>query len=433
MSTTTTAPDASPSSSASFTAISRRSTSLRKKTFLTVAGTLVTLIVILSLSLSWILVGRFNKVEMHDSANEVQIAGAALSSYFDSLRTSGIDWSAWDESYQFVQDGNAAYRQANLTAFGLSNLQVDVIAFVQPNGHITFGTGVDRANGTLYPLPSSLTALFTPSNLLVQAPSADRKVSGFLSLPEGTLLVVADPIVHDNGSGASRGAFIIGRYLSKSELTAVQNEHRLKSLVLEPRSAPNLPPTMTSAAKQLVAGNTTVVQPVNSGLMLASTLIPDVFGKPSFILQAGVDRSTYQEAQRALHYLVIALVVAGLVILGLMLLLIERLVLRRLATVSQGVESIGSRRDLTMRLNPDGSDEIGQLASAINQMLQDLEDAQGREHRLNEQIAELHIQIDEARRDREVERITDSDYFRGLTERAETLRRRSVRTTNTTA
>lgn len=406
--------------------------SLRKKTFAMVAVTLIALIIILSASLSWILVGRFSTVEQHDAAKDVEIASATLSSYFDPLRTTASDWSAWDESYRFVQDGNAAYRKANLSAFGLTNLQVDLIAFVQPNGHITFGTSVDRASGTLHPLPSSLTAQLTAASPLIQEPAADKKISGFLALPEGTLLLVADPIVHDNGSGASRGAFIIGRYLTPADLATVKNRARLTSLALEPRSAPNLPSTIKSAAAQLGNSSTPVLQSVNSGLMLASMTVRDVFGKPTLILQAGVDRSTYQQSQTALRYLVIALVVVGCVFLGLMLLLLERLVLRRLATVSQGIEAIGSHRDLTMRLDTDGSDEIGQLASAINQMLQALEDAHTREHHLNEQIAELHIQIDEVRRDREVERITESDYFRGLTERAETLRRRNAQTTNIT-
>jgi len=428
MSTLTTSIEGHSDSAAPRAAPGRPTLSLRMKTFLTVAGTLIAVMVILWFSLSWIFVARFNKIEMHDAANDVTDASALLAAYFVPLRITAGDWSAWDESFRFVQDGNAAYRENNLSAFDLTNLQVDVMAYVQPNGHITFGTGVNRDSGTLYPLPSGLKALLTPNDLLVQQPSADKSVSGFLSLPKGILMVVADPITYNIGSRPSRGALIVGRYLTQADLAAVQNNHHLKSLALEPLSSPNMPDTMKSAAAQLNAGSKTVVHPVNSGLTLASTLVPNLYGKPTFILQAGADRSTYQEARQALHYLMYALIAVGVVFLGVLLLLLERLVLRRLATVNQGVKAIGARRDPTMRLDSEGSDEIGQLAWAINQMLQALENAQVREHHLNAQIAELHIQIDEARRDREVEKITDSDYFRGLTERAEHLRKRNAPT-----
>jgi len=426
MSTVTTAVDESPGSTAPFIAAGHPTMSLRKKTFFMVAGVLAALMIILWLSLSWILVGRFSNVEKSDAAKDIADAGASLGSYFDPLHRTARDWSAWDESYRFVQDGNAAYREANLTAFGLTSLQIDLIAYVQPDSRITYGTSIDRSNETLYALPSSLTALLTPASPLVQGPAASKQVSGFLSLPEGTLLIVAKPILHDNGSGTSHGAFIIGRYLSWLDLEAVKDQVRLKSLVFESRASPNLPPTMKSAAEQLSDVYKPLTQPVDSRLTLASTLIPDVFGNPSFILQVGVDRSAHAQGQTALHYLMVALVVVGAIFLGLMMLLLERLVLRRLRVVSRGVHFIGTCQDVALRLKPDGTDEIGHLASTINQMLQALEDGQAREHHLHAKIAELHIQIDAARRDSEVQRITDSDYFRDLTERAERLRKRNT-------
>lgn len=467
MSTNTRALAGRPGRPMPFTAAGIRLMSLRKKTFFAIASTLVALIVILSIGLSWMLVGRFKHVEIQNAGTDVQITEQTLAAYFVPLRATARDWSAWDESYQFVQDGNAAYREANLTAFGLTNLQADLVAFVRPDGHITYATGVDRVNETLHPLPASLATLLTPNDLLVQGPSQDEKISGLLALPEGTLLVAAYPIVHSNGSGPSQGAFIIGRFLTPADLAAAQAVNHLKSLALEPRSAPDLPASMAAAARRLDAstagalqpatnGSTPAsllipkvqavnsrepatapllipdVQPVNSGLILASLIVPDVFGNRTFILQAGIDRPTFQQAYTAIRDLILALIIAGVVFLGLTLLLLDRVVLRRLARVSRAVRSIGSRRDLAMRLDPDGSDEIGQVAAAINQMLQDLEDAQVREHRLTEEITQLHIQIDGARRDREVARITESDYFRGLAERAEELRRRSSRAPNGT-
>jgi GAF domain-containing protein len=52
-----------------------------------------------------------------------------------------------------------------------------------------------------------------------------------------------------------------------------------------------------------------------------------------------------------------------------------------------------------------------------------LRDAREREERLQRQIRELRIEIDEAKRDREVAEITGSDYFQQLRSQADELRK----------
>jgi HAMP domain-containing protein len=66
-------------------------------------------------------------------------------------------------------------------------------------------------------------------------------------------------------------------------------------------------------------------------------------------------------------------------------------------------------------------DELGQLARTFSRMAVEV---QAREQRLKDQVQVLRIQIDEARRDREVTEITDTEYFRKLQARAQALRAR---------
>jgi GAF domain-containing protein len=59
-----------------------------------------------------------------------------------------------------------------------------------------------------------------------------------------------------------------------------------------------------------------------------------------------------------------------------------------------------------------------QAAIAIDNAVQVLE----RERRLREQIAQLHIQIDQSKRDRQVAEIAETDYFQRLQEKAQQMR-----------
>lgn len=65
------------------------------------------------------------------------------------------------------------------------------------------------------------------------------------------------------------------------------------------------------------------------------------------------------------------------------------------------------------------TDELGQLARVFQRMVKEV---QARELRLKEQVAELRIEIDEARKVQQVAEITETDYFQNLHRKAQQLR-----------
>ena len=64
-------------------------------------------------------------------------------------------------------------------------------------------------------------------------------------------------------------------------------------------------------------------------------------------------------------------------------------------------------------------DALGQLARVFQRMAREVVE---RERRLKAQVQQLRIEIDEAKADRQVAEITDTDYFRDLQEKASKLR-----------
>lgn len=64
-------------------------------------------------------------------------------------------------------------------------------------------------------------------------------------------------------------------------------------------------------------------------------------------------------------------------------------------------------------------DELGRLARVFQQMAREV---RAREERLIEEVRDLRIEIDDARQNRQVAEITESDFYRRLTSEAEVLR-----------
>jgi DNA-binding response OmpR family regulator len=84
------------------------------------------------------------------------------------------------------------------------------------------------------------------------------------------------------------------------------------------------------------------------------------------------------------------------------------------AAVEAGAFAPASLEDVAAR-----RDALGRLARVFQRMAREV---RAREERLQQQVQELRIQIDEGKKAREVAAITETDYFRTLQEKARRLR-----------
>ena len=74
------------------------------------------------------------------------------------------------------------------------------------------------------------------------------------------------------------------------------------------------------------------------------------------------------------------------------------------------------------------TDDIGQLVRVFLQMATEVK---AREQKLKQQVMELHIEIDEAKKARQVAEITETDYFQQLQQKAQKLKGRSLKADET--
>src|SRR5262249_36332288 len=87
------------------------------------------------------------------------------------------------------------------------------------------------------------------------------------------------------------------------------------------------------------------------------------------------------------------------------------------AAIEAGVYEPESLREVSERL-----DALGQLARVFQRMALEVV---AREQRLQQQVAELHIEIDKAKKARQVAEITETEYFQELRKKARELRNKS--------
>ncbi len=103
---------------------------LRTKTLLVIGLTLLGLLALLYLTANQILLAGFARLEGQEVRNNVQRVLDALADDLTGLNTTAADNAAWDDTYVFVADGNAAYVEENLVDQTFGNLRLNVLANV---------------------------------------------------------------------------------------------------------------------------------------------------------------------------------------------------------------------------------------------------------------------------------------------------------------
>ena len=191
---------------------------LRRRTAIAVLTACTVAVVVLYFTLQGIMAARFTTLERQKANQDLGRASNALQQEIASVDMLVGDWAPWDDTYQFVQDGNAEFIASNLEASTLVNLGVNFIIFVDPAGQIVYSKAVDLSSETETPIPTGLEQYATGEGLLARHASETSSIAGILVLPEHPTLVASQPILTSQKEGPIAGSLIMGRYLSSEEV-----------------------------------------------------------------------------------------------------------------------------------------------------------------------------------------------------------------------
>ncbi|WP_254565828.1 CHASE4 domain-containing protein [Oscillatoria sp. HE19RPO] len=362
-----------------------------------IGATLMGLLGVIYLSSSTLLLAGFAKFEQQDTARNVKRAVDVLSDEIAKLSFTANDWAAWDDTYAFIEDENSDYIQTNLNDATIARLRLDMMLYIHRSGRIVFGQKFNPETGERVPVEknteaiASLSQYLTPKSLLVNHPETTSLVEGILQLPEGPMLIVSRPILTGEAEGPIRGTLIMGRYLSVEEIKRLGELTQL-SIAVEEWDSSELPPDFAAIRQSMTEDpdlEPALLLPDQTGIFVESwdsqtiagyTLVKDIYNNSALLLRVELPREIYQQGQRTANFILWVVLVVGVAFLVITLFLLEKVVLSRLSQLSQDVNHIGSDRDLAVRLPVQGVDELSQLATRINEMLDALDHSQQVRH-----------------------------------------------------
>ena len=339
---------------------------LRRKTLVIVSLTLVSVIAVLLAATRSILLDSYASLEEQRVRRNVDRAKSALANDLAALGDLAGDWAAWDDTYAFIQDNNQEFLKSNLNTETLVNIRLNFILFFDASGRLVVGRDVDLEAQENIPPSKDVAGALRPQLPAILAKGGEAHVALF---PGRVVLLAAYPILTSEHKGPPRGVLFMGRDLDAEEVARLEKMTRLTLRVYR-ADDPEAPADVRSAMARPAPDAPPLVRVLDRHLIAGYALVNDMQGRPALVMEIREPREIYAQGRKAIQYLVVAVVIAGVVLGGVTMVLLERAVLARLQDLIRGVDAIRRSGDLSGRITAGGKDEVTDLASAVNALLE---------------------------------------------------------------
>lgn len=365
---------------------------LQRKSIATTGITFLGLVFGLVFATSRILMHGFAVVERQATQRDVARAHDAVASDLAKMELLCSDWSSWDDAYQYVEDHNKKFAQANFAKASLVGTRQDVLVIMDKRGRVVFGCTIRESTPDgQAPLPKGLIENVRPATLMWRDAGESSASTGTLSLPDGLMLVAVRPILTSSLHGPSRGIVVMGKWLNASTVDSYRKLTHHDIRIIPLGHAP-VPDDIARASASLGSASAVFTRPLSESDLAGYSKMYDVYGKPVAILEVVAQRDVYKQARKSLDWVMAALIVMGLGFATISTLLLSINVVGPVRHLSRKVREVRSLGDASHRLEVGGSDEIAVLGHDINGMLEALEHSQN----LHREMAELALNASDA-------------------------------------
>ncbi|MDY9925800.1 CHASE4 domain-containing protein [Methanosarcina sp.] len=309
---------------------------------------------------------ELEQVDTTENVERVQNAVSARQGYIDYVVQ---DWACWDDTYQFIEDGNQQYIDVDLQNETLAGIRINVMLFVNDSGDLVYAKSVDVNSAEEKPVPQGLLKMIEDGTLLTKG--EDDLISGIVLLDEGPMLIACHPILTTKYEGPSKGTLIFGRFFDNSLLESFKDVTR-SSLSMY-RTDQEMPPDFQKEFRKFSeTPDKILVEPLSKDRVAGYFELRDISGQPALIVRADFPRELYLHGERTLNYMYLFLLFTGLLTGIGVKFAFDRLFISRLVEIDDFVTKVRSEKDLSKRLSLKDNDELYRLSREINGMLNEI-------------------------------------------------------------
>jgi two-component sensor histidine kinase/sensor domain CHASE-containing protein len=340
---------------------------MRRRILLAIGGTLLVMLVIISLASSALLRDSYAALERRYIERDARRVAGAVSREAAGLGRTVEDYSAWTDMYRFVQHPSSEFAKTTFTEDSAENVRINFVIAENSEGRIVYR----QAFGTPAPggaMLDDLTRWVEQHPDLVRITDRNGTAEGVVSLSTGLVILAARPVLDDLRSLPAGGTLIMGRVFDNEAVSQVGTQLVVRVKVYPLNGAP-LPEAVRRAQEKVTAAAPLYMDTTQAAMASMYTALEGLDGAAAALIEVDLPRDIREQGTRTVRYFYIWLFIVGAGFCGVVLLTIERTVLSRLVRLGTSMLAIGTGGDPTRRIAISGKDQIAYIGAAINGML----------------------------------------------------------------
>lgn len=294
------------------------------------------------------------------------------------VKITAADYAGWDDTYAYMETRAQTYIDSNYNDTTYINNQLNLILLIDTSGKIVYADAYDLNKETFIPIPEQFLTLSPDDRLLIPTRS-EQDMEGLLVIGNQPMFVASQPILTSSSEGPTHGALIMARFLDEGMIARLAESTQMP-LEVTRTADPALAPYMQAALDKLTTTASDIwVEPVDQQTVAGYAVLNDIYDNPAVIVRVAKPREVYAQGRTTLTYLGAAILLAGVAFSAAMWWVLGQLVFGRLNNFRDDVSHIGvigSAGDFSSRVPVRGEDELSQLGSTVNVMLDNLEQYQ---------------------------------------------------------
>lgn len=277
---------------------------------------------------------RHLQIERNLAQQETERFTQALLREGEALETIAHDWSAWDDTYTFIQDLNGDYITSNLPDTTFTNGSFNLLAFFRLDGSMVWHKVIDLATNEELTLAEFPVSGLSSDHPLLRHPDVDSAINGLIHTAYGPLLIASHPIITSENTGPILGTLMFGRFLTEQLMEKLEVQTKVNCRVIDlaaKNTLSRLPVHISS-----LAPDTPFLFHENGTNIAVYSLLSTYQKKPKWLVEVRTNRLITAHSKEILHYVLISNIGMGLITL-LVFLLIYRYQLRSATSTFRGL------------------------------------------------------------------------------------------------
>ncbi len=334
---------------------------IQEQFVLILAGTLVGFLLISITSSFLFFWPTFERQDTQFSINNALRVFHLWRSNAEQLDQKITEWSIWDDSYEFVQNGDSEFVSSNIAANTFTNIAITDLLFMRPDG-ITVWSGAISADGTqIEPLSEMLLAVVQQQNN-----GKINEWSGLVSVGGKLRLISIRGITDTEGKAEPAGIIAMASEVDDDYLHSMREELRIdfsikyvedngRGLDLNEAELKQIGAEATDNFTRFDSEKGNIVSFQLALLGEKRTLAIDTYSKKVLTTEAG----------SLFLWNAVSVLFSALLMMAVIAAIFRKKVVQPLTDISEKIEDWESSDRNTLELHHHESLEIGRISTAI--------------------------------------------------------------------